>query len=277
MDLFGIKRRRAEKEAKVAAEKAERARLAQEAKRKYQERKALIKDFLDDYDNKGFAKRSEYFHKEEKEAEKYNSTCPKCGSTDVVNHIKRTKGEIHGEGHSSHYSSSSSFLFGHNSYCSSARDSKIDGEIDTLPVNRCNKCGHEWKIKEAKWPDRTDVFETYDSYEPKSLVRHILEYSKLNYNPYDVKEECNSLEEMQEKFIKGCRYRFSDEYKKAPRCVIEYAIYKALDERYSYDEVPKIFGNFYGNNVDEYSYVLPDKAWEIAKKIISWEGPEENK
>ena len=64
-----------------------------------------------------------------------NETCPRCkaGKKDIVDKIRRVKGEVDGE-----------FFLGFGS---------VEGETDTESVNHCNKCGHEWKKEETSYSD----------------------------------------------------------------------------------------------------------------------------
>jgi len=276
MDLFGFKRRKAER---IVAEKAERLRHAQETKKKYQERKALIDAFLSDMDEKNHELLEFQWSKKKERAEHNNTTCPKCGSKNVVNHIKRTKGEIHGEGHSSSFSSSSSFLFSHHSQYSSDSHSKIDGEIDTLPVNRCNDCGNEWKIEEAVRLDVINDFDDYYSSMPNRLRYRLCGYFDLIYDPYDIKEVCNSLEEKRDRYVNELGDWAFSAYVNAPRYMIEYALFTAIDNHYWFNMElvnREIYGEVTGD-IDKYSYVMPDETWEVAKKLIKWVGPEKEK
>jgi hypothetical protein len=92
--------------------------------------------------------------------------------------------------------------------------------------------------------------------------------------------ECNSLEEVQEKYIEN----YSDmwvikPYRHVPRYMIEYAIFNALtDDIVGWNGVrdkktAEIFG--YNENDDQFSYIMPDKVWEVARKLIKWEGEEQ--
>lgn len=269
-DLFGIKARKAEKEAAKKREQeikeAEKIALMKEIKAKYQERKSMISKYLEEYRTKMKDIAFSAYLEELKEVDKANSTCPKCGSHNVVNKIIRTKGEIHGKSSSS---SSSYYSFTH-----SHSESKIDGDLDTYPVNRCKDCENEWNIREAEEVAADDDFSTYCSFTPSQLFYRIKDFIKLSYNPYDVTETCNSLEEKQCKFIEKTSTlpRF-ETYRSAPRYMVEYALYLGItDHHYIAKELDKIF-NLHDDD-DKYSYTMSDELWEITKKIIGWKGPE---
>lgn len=268
-DIFGIRKRREER--RLAKEAARQAEM-QEKKRQYQERKKLITDYLDAYMKKEHEKCSEEYLKDKERAEKINSKCPKCGSINIVNHIRRTKGEIHGKGSISGFSSHSSGLFSSYSHSSIHGSSRIDGELDTLPVNKCNDCGNEWKVEEAKHSDTHNIFSAYDSTYPNSLYFRIDEYFELSYDPDDITEECNSLEEKREKYINDIASRKHTFYfyKDVPRYMIEYALYKGITQyHYREENLDERFG--FSEDVDEYSYQMPDELWNIVKKMINWE------
>ena len=275
-DIFGIRKRREEKRRR---EEVERQARIQEEKRRYQGRKKLICDYLTAYREEESRKNSEDYAERQKLAEEKNSKCPKCGSTNIVNHIRRTKGEIHGSGHvsghSSHYSglfssSSSSYLSGH---------SKIDGKLDTLPVNRCNDCGNEWMIEEAKYESPFDIFSTYSSHYPDWLFLRLDSYFELTYDPDDITDECNSLKEKREKYISDIasnKYYFPSLMKTMPRYMFDYMLYKAITHwHYREENVDEGWG--FSEDVDEFSYQMPDALWDIVKRMINWTGPEETK
>jgi ribosomal protein S27AE len=268
-DIFGIRARR-----KAKQEEAEKVRLEELAQKKkaYQERKAKICAFLEENNRKENERTSKEYVKELERVKEYNSKCPKCGSKNIVNHIRRTKGEIHGEGKSYTTGSSSHFLFSSHSSFSSGSHSKIDGELDTLPVNRCNDCGNEWVIKEAQYPKTCNKFSHYSSLTPGFLYRRVTEYLDLKYNPEDITEECNSLEEKREAFFNTYKASFwFDGYRELPKYMLDYVLWEGINERhYRLEAVQK--DPFWGvtENTDQYSYEMPEKLWNIVQRIIGW-------
>lgn len=250
---------------------------AAEKKKTYQERKAKILAYLEEYETELDAKSKEVYEEKKKEVDEKNSTCPICGSKNVVHKVVRTKGEIHGKGSSHSYGSIGGSIFGMAGSISSQGHSSIDGEIDTLQVNRCKDCEEEWNIEELDddYGYIHNVFSNYDSFYPGFLFRRITEYYEMKYDPYDVKNECNSLEEMREKFFeKYSSQDYFDKYRKCPRYMIEYALYKGFTEfYYSLEDLDKTLFNYHKDD-DQYSYTMSDEMWEIIKKIIGWEGPE---
>lgn len=271
-DIFGIRAKRAakkkEKEAKELAD-------AQERKKSYQERKSKIIDYLNKYSKEQTEKENMEYEKSKKEAEKQNSTCPRCGSKNVIHVIKRTKGEIHGEGSIDGCGSIAGSLFGIGGYSYSHGHSEIDGELDTLQVNKCNDCGEEWHITEPEDRHYDDSFSNYDSFKPGYLYRRIEGYYELKYDPYDVKNDCNSLEEMQEKYLKEYSNVWSfEDYRKAPRYMVEHALYKGFTEHYyNLDDLDRKLFNYHEDD-DAYSYMMSDEMWDVVKKLIGWKGEE---
>ncbi len=268
-DIFGIRARiKAKKEAREAEELAK----AQEKKRIYQERKILILEYRKKY-FKEQEKIIEDLNKKRKERlDLKNSHCPRCKSSNVITKISRTKGEVHGDEYSSSYLSSG--LFG-SSY-SSHSHSNIDGEVDTLPINRCKDCGHEWYAEVYEPYEVNDIFSTYNSFLPGFLYRKIDEYLNLEYDPKDTKEECNSLEEKKNKFIE--KYSTLDTlepYRTVPRYMIETSLCDEILNWRSYyvDRINKLF-NFNVDEDDQYSYIMSDELWKIVKKLIGWKGTE---
>lgn len=266
-DLFGIRRK---KEARKKAEEEKAIAIAAEKKKKYQERKAKIVEYMSNYDKEEREKRCSECNRLDEMVKTLNTTCPKCGSKDIVNKIVRTKGEIHGNGSMS-FSSFSSGLF--SSTLNGYGNSKIDGELDTFPINKCRICGHEWNIAKPKYPSAYNKFNTHESHIPSFLYRRLCEYISLKYDPYDKTEPSNSLEEMQEQFLKKMdNYWAFKEYRSVPKYMVDYAIYGAMTEFHSLlDLIPKDF-EFNQEDDDCYSYELPDKLWEIAQKMIGMEG-----
>ena len=250
-----LKRKREEK--RLAEAQAERER--------YQERKRMIVEYLKEYHRKKSEQETERYFNDLKEAEKENSVCPLCHSKNVVHHIVRTKGELHGDGSS--YSGSSSFLFSHSAYSNS--DWKIDGALDTLPVNKCNDCGHEWNIKKAK---RVVIEDWYCHDFAQWLYDGIEDYLKIDFDPYDKTEQYNSLEEKQKAFAENVPEQFFIEpLRNAPRYMLDYMVFYGHSK---YGDSPKIFG--FMPDDDEYSYIMPDRIFGIVKRLIKWEGEDNN-
>jgi len=258
-------------------EEEKRLAKAVEKKKAYQERKDKILAYLKEYDIAIEAKSKEIYEEKKKEVDEKNSTCPRCGSKNVVHKVVRTKGEIHGTGSSGSYGSIGGSLLGFAGSVSSYGHSSIDGEIDTLQINRCKDCEEEWNIEELDDDyGRVDsVFSNYDSFKPGFLFRRIKEYYEMKYDPYDIKNECNSLDEMREKFFEKCSSSHCiEEYKKCPRYMIEYAIYKGFTEHfYGLEDMDKKLFNYHKDD-DEFSYTMTDEMWEVVKKMIGWNGIE---
>ena len=262
-DLFGIITR-----IKANAEKR-RARLlaeAQEKRRVYQERKSMIERYLDDERSRRHQIESEKYSTRKKDADKINSKCPHCGSTDIINVIIRTKGEIHGEGsyHSHGYSYFGTGLFSGNG------SGRIDGEMDTYPVNKCKSCGHEWNRVEPEWKSEDDIYCTSKGFDyPEHFFLQIKRYLNMKHDPYDKNEKFNSLEEKRENLLSNGEWMMK-RYKGAPKYMMDYILCKGI-QRYlcnSYidEKISKIFG-YDSFRDDEYSYVMPDAIYEIVKKF----------
>ena len=268
-DIFGIRKRRAEKKRLEEEKRLEEIRIKKGA---YQVRKKLIESYLSEYRKKENEKQAEKYRNLKKTADEQNSVCPKCGSTDVIHNIRRTKGEIHGSGNISGSVSSVGGLFLSSSSGFISGSSEIDGEMDTLPVNKCKSCGNEWNIQDPKWPDSRNIFSAYSSFCPTSLFRRITDYLELEFNAMDIKEECNSLEEKKQKYVDD----HSDDYhlkvyRECPRYMVEYAFFEGL--KYltcRMDEYADMFG--VDDETDEFSFKFSDEMWDTVKMLIRWKG-----
>lgn len=275
MDLFGIKARRAARKAEKEQIKAEKERIKleqlQAEKKLYQERKAKINAYWKKYNEREEKIVSDKYREEMAEYRKLTSSCPRCKSTDVIQHFVRTKGEMHGEGNS-YGSMSGNFLSISGHYHGS---SKIDGELDTYPVNKCKTCGHEWVIEQPKVENADDVFNSWNSATPNYLYRRIEEYLEMKYDPKDLTDECNSLEEKKVKFIERTSHSsILEPLKTVPRYMVEYALYNGITGWCIpiYNELDPRFGDV--EHKDRYSYTMPDDLWELVKKILGWNGEE---
>ena len=253
---------------KTLKRKCEAKRLAeaQAERERYQERKRMIVEYLNEYRRRKYDRETERYFNDQKEAEKENAVCPLCRSKNVVHHIVRTKGELHGDGSS--HSCSSSFLFSHSASYSKS-NWKIDGALDTLPVNKCNECGHEWNIKKA---ERVETNDWYCRKYAQWFYDDIEKYLKINFDPYDKTEQYNSLEEKQKAFAENVPEQFFIKpLRNAPRYMLDYMVLCGHSE---YGDSPKIFG--FKPDDDEYSYIMPDRLFEIVKRLIKWEGEGNN-
>lgn len=278
-DLFGFKARREalkqEREAERKRKEAKKLEEIQEKKRIYQERKKKITNWLKKYDEKMSSINSSINYERKKRADSKNSTCPKCGSKNVVHKVVRGKGEIHGNGSSSLSGSFDGGLFSIGGSIYGSGHSKIDGEFDTYPVNRCKDCEHEWNVEEPNYSKTTDDFSHYSSIAPGYFYNRIDEYFDLSFDPYDEKEPFNSLEEKQQDFFdKQSKSYILKPYKNIPRYMVEVALYEGLhDNICTLGRIGPIFN--YHEDDDKYSYTMSDELWEIVKKILGWEGNEE--
>jgi len=128
-----------------------------------------------------------------KSREEINSTCPSCKGKNVSKRFKKFEGKING---STHGYSSSALTFG-SGYLSGS----IRGDFDTKEINKCNDCENEWEIAKFMYTTIAD--------EKDRLARLLVYYLKnyheaenVNYNPYDIGERYNSLEEKQTELFK---------------------------------------------------------------------------
>lgn len=266
--------------------KEERARLLEENRRKmeenlrkeklrYNERKSYIDDFVNKLNLAEHEKEMQSVKTHNDLAKRHNSVCPNCFSKDIVKKFKRQKGEIHGSIDGESYSSHSGFLFGSSSYQSGYVNGKIDGNLDTLKVNKCNHCGNEWEIMEEKlWlKNKEYYFGKIDwKFNTTYFIKNcILAFEKIDeFNPSRLDEECNTIEEKikeQVNYIKNkCCY---DHTKELPLEVLYYYVRK-YDYEVSLYNKNKIFAptmNLHG--VDMYMGKFHDR---LEKFLIEYLG-----
>ena len=165
-------------------------------------KKGIIKNLTPEKVLKLKAERKEFaekYYKDEevrresvkKEIDKKNTTCPKCGSNKITDKISRNEGHL--EGHS--YSSSSGSLFGF----SSSGSGSIKGDWDTNLVNKCGDCSNEWKKEayaESIYCNHMDMELLYLRWYCSILD----EIKNIKFDPLDLDEKCNSLEEKKSHF-----------------------------------------------------------------------------
>lgn len=183
MDLLGFKKRKAKREAKrIEAEKL----AALKTKRIKEEYKILMERVKEEEDRQS---------KQSRELASWvNDKCPKCGSKNVNDRIKRIQGEFEGSGE---FSGASIFGTGYVS-----GRSHSSGSIDTNPVNKC-ECGHEWKKREVETKWRHEILK--DFYQ--SLIWFLQDYHKAHtakLDPNDLDESFESDEEKRKALLKEC-------------------------------------------------------------------------
>ncbi len=122
---------------------------------------------------------------------KKNNICPKCQHDKSISKFIKQEAEGYISG-----SSWKALSFGESSISGSFK-------ADTKPVNRCTKCDHEWLIEELKF----NRFNTIDfSVASKinklfNFIKHKNLISTCTFNPNDITEEYNSLDEKKKDLI----------------------------------------------------------------------------
>lgn len=189
--------------------KEEKLRLVEEAKQKaIAERKALYstyKEYINEliavHNKEQAQKKNDYIDKKEKENRETNHKCPRCGCTETIEVFRRPKGELNGSFSSNSSSSYSHGLFsgyGESSYSSRGN---IKGSLDTLKVNRCAKCEHEWEIlPEVIYSYQINYFtgeenwDTYARYFINDVTRLI--HKIKEFDPGQLDNKFNNIDEI---------------------------------------------------------------------------------
>lgn len=126
----------------------------------------------------------------------HDNKCPKCGSTNVNDRIKRIQGSLNGG------------ISGHSSFFGGSMYDSIKGELDTNEVNKC-ECGHEWKKYKFDHNSKREVIE-----DKIDRVRYALSnYYKAEhckFNPLDLEETYLTKEEKQSALNKEKTFWDSD-------------------------------------------------------------------
>ena len=149
-DFLNFKKRNREYQERIEEKKLRKKQLEEEKLRKKKEffnnKKTFIDNIVKEHSNIEYQKRRDYEKKENGYIDKWNSNCRNCCSTNVIQIYNRHKGQIDGNLDSNSYNSYNYGLFSGSSYSSSNVKGNLHGELDTLTVNKCKDCGHEWGI-----------------------------------------------------------------------------------------------------------------------------------
>lgn len=190
---------------------------------------------------------SDYNDKQMSEDSSKNNKCPKCSSTDIVEKISRVNGSISGSG-------SGSFVFGCGSF-----DSRTSGSTDTAPVNSCRHCGNEWykSATTRKWG--CDILKE----RIKLIIWLLKDYDDLEnikYNPDDIDEIYNSLEEKQKALRDNFKNHkwYMDDFKKTWKGI-------SIDTiEYLFKE--KLYDNYYLESFNKYFKKYPNLLYDLGVK-----------
>lgn len=231
--------------------KEERLRLIEEAKQKaiaerkdlYIEHKSYIDEIVQTHYNDQRQKRDEYIDKKERSNKKLNHTCPRCKCNEVIEVFRRPKGELKGSFNSSSSSSYSHSLFSGYGLSSHSANGKIEGSLDTLKVNRCSKCGHEWeKLPENIYPSEINFFpgeEDWDNY-ATYFINHITRLiNKINeFDPNRLDNEFNNVDEIIEDAKDNIWYKAVKDWS------LELLYYMAFTNRSDVRKIEEVFNEY---------------------------------
>lgn len=247
--LKEAKIRRAEEELRLAEEAKQKA--IAERKASYNTRKEYINELVTTHNKEQAQKRNNHIDKKEKENKEANHKCPRCGCTETIEVFRRPKGELNGSFSSSSSSSysHSACLFTSRGYGESSHSSRgdIKGSLDTLKVNRCTKCEHEWEIlPEVIYPSQVDYFfgeedwGTYAKYFINDVTRLIHKIEEFDPNQLDNK--FNSVDEIIEDAKNDIWY------KKVKDWSLELLYYMAYQNKYDIRREEEVFAEYNYND-----------------------------
>ena len=171
--------------------------------------------------------------------DEHNSKCPKCGSKNVNDRIKRQQGSIDSEISSRSWSA---LTFGSGSLSGS-----IKGEFDTNEVNKCNDCSHEWKKYSTKYEWKGNILEEWC----RKAVRYLekrAELDNVSYDPLDTKEEFTSLEEKTAHLKKDLDTYYAESVKNAWSGISISTLTEMCKDKlssYSYEEYAQFYNEQY--------------------------------
>ena len=247
---FSYFKKRKEEELRLI-EKAKQKAIA-ERKALYNEHKSYIDEIIQPHNKDQRQKRDEYISKKEQDNKNWNHTCPHCKSNEVIEVFRRQKGELKGSFNSSYSSSYSHCLFSGYGSSSHKSSGNIEGSLDTLKVNRCNKCGHEWeKLPERIYTSEIDFFlgeENWDNY-ATYFINHITRLiNKINeFDPNRLDNKFNNIDEIIEDAKDDIWY------KRVKGWSLELLYYVAYQNKYDIRKKEEVFGEYeYDDGGEDY-------------------------
>jgi hypothetical protein len=172
------------------------------------------------------------YERDKIEHEKSNSICPKCGHDMVVDHIQRIQGKIDG------HMGGSIFGFG----------GSIHGSMDTNEVNFCTKCTHQWKKGELTNWGGYSVIESYVSW-LRIAISHHINLKDITFDPTDITQTFNSLEEKCENAVKTYNELCERAYKFWGDTSIEVIHQFVLEDRLSYSNKDYYIDKYFPTSV----------------------------
>lgn len=215
----------------------------------YQKRKQYLTQEKERVYDKIYEEKDKSHERSVKEAERHNNNCPHCKGTDIIQVFHQQEGNI--SGHSSSYHGMGS--------------GSVSGKIKTLKVNKCKICGQEWEYKEVR--SHYDSFSSTD-YALDRIYRNIWNILDLKYDPSDISETFNSLEEKQKAEIEKIKnYNFVSDLLDLDLSIEFLAYYLA---RHSYDfsrYVVEDLGNKVENDKEDILYEFKPKNHQYFKGI----------
>jgi hypothetical protein len=266
-DIFNFRKRSKENQRlqQQKQQQIEKERLKRE-KETFNRKKDFIDEFIQTYKNEETIKRRAYQDKENERNKKYNKECPNCHSTNIIQVYRRNVGKINGKiRYSSSYSSSHSIFSGYSSFDSST-NGDLHGSLDTIRVNKCNKCGHEFEHKEYVCVSFDDYY--YGKRHWEMGCQYLIEkvYDGIcdleDFNPQDLTEKCSTIEEKKESiinYIKECNLVHFDEIKDLPIEIIFY--YASRNCRFYNEDEVFYYGKYKcDNKVQQYMGRFTDKV-----------------
>lgn len=263
-DFLNFKKRNREYQERIEEEKLRKKQLEEEKLRKKKEffnnKKAFIDNIVKEHSDIEYQKRRNYEKKENDYIDRWNSSCRNCRSTNVIQIYNRHKGQIDGSLDSNSYNSYSHGLFSGSSYSSSNVKGNFHGELDTLTVNKCKDCGHEWEYRKYKHVYEDNYY--YDKIDYKTCCEYLIVriydlFEQLeNFNPNKLDETCSTLDEKKKELINKIKSNSLISYKSIKALPIELIFYYAcvsdITERaYYWDHYRQLFD--FGEYKKEYS------------------------